>query len=236
MQRAKLARAAASLVWIIALPGLLAGQATTTGRASAASTLPPAIPIMPMRDVVLFPTLSVPLHVVEPRDRAMVLDALKGDRIIGIVLRRPESDPDFVEGPTPSIFPIGCAGAITNVETVADGGYDIVLQAVARFRITREDTGKPYRIAQVTAIPEARRADETSALQAERQRLETLLAGLSGRIGMGPVPQGRSDETFVNGVAQRVDIDPLDREKLLEQAGPLARARLLIDLLKKTTP
>lgn len=236
MKRAKLARTAACLVWIIALPGLLAGQATTAGRAPAASTLPSTIPIMPMADVVLFPTLSVPLHVVAPRDRAMVLDALQSDRIIGIVLRRPESDPDFVEGPTPSIFPIGCAGAITDVEAVADGGYDIVLQAVARFRITREDTGKPYRIAQVTAIPEAQRADETSALQAERQKLETLLAGLSGRIGIGPLPQGRSDETFVNGVAQRVDIDPLDREKLLEQAGPLARARLLIDLLKKTTP
>src|SRR5207253_6124304 len=187
MQGPKPARPAPCRVGTIPLPAPPAGRATTTGGPPAASTLPAEIPIMPMADAVLFPTLSVPLHVVAPRDRAMVLDALKSDRIIGIVLRRPESDPDFVEGPTPPIFPIGCAGAITEVETVADGGYDIVLQAVARFRITREDTGKPYRIARVTVIPEARRADETSALQAERQKLETLLAGLSGRIGMGPV-------------------------------------------------
>jgi hypothetical protein len=236
MKRANLAHAALCVGWSLALPGLVAAQATTTGKAPAVSTLPAAIPILPMADVVLFPATSIPLHVFEPRYRAMVTDALKGDRIIGIVLRRPEFDPDFVKGPDAAIFPIGCAGVITKVDAVADGGYDIVLQAVAKFRITREETGKPYRIARVTAIPETLRAAEGSALRTERRKLEMLVAASSGSIGIVQVPGGGSDEAFVNAVSQHVEIDSLDRETLLEQAGPLARARRLIDLLKETTP
>jgi Lon protease-like protein len=233
MRHAKRAQLAAFLAWSLALPGFLSGQATTTGTAPTISTLPPVIPILPMADVVLFPAVSVTLHVQEPRYRAMVTDAQNSERIVGIVLLRPETDPDFGKAPAPSIFPIGCAGVITDVQAVADGGYDIVLQAVAKFRITREETGRPYRVARVTAMPETLRADEQSALQTERRKLEMLMAASSGRIGAA-ASAGGSDDAFVNGVAQRGDIDPVDRQQLLEQAGPLARARLLIDLLEKT--
>jgi Lon protease-like protein len=230
MKPVKLART----VWVVGLlaaAGPVSAQSTTTGKAPAVSTLPPTIPVFPLADVMLFPGMSVPLHIYEPRYRAMVVDALKGDRIIGMVLLRPGYEPDYER--SPSIFPVGCAGVITDVEAVADGGYDIVLKAVAKFRITREEASTPYRIAHVTAIPETPRADEKTALQSERQRLEMLLVGSSGRLGVGRVPDGLSDEEIVNGVSQFVDIDPLDREKLLEQAGALPRVRLLIDLLEK---
>jgi len=233
MKQATRAHLAACLALSLALPGLLSGQATTTRTAPAVSTLPPLIPILPMADVVLFPAMSVTLHVYEPRYRALVTDAQKSERIVGIVLLRPETDPEFGKGPLPSIFPIGCAGVITEVEAVADGGYDIVLRAVAKFRITREESGRPYRVARVTAMPETLRADEQSALEMERRKLDMLVGASSGRIGAS-ASAGGSDEAFVNGVAQRLDIDPVDRQKLLEQAGPLARARLLIDLLEKT--
>ncbi len=236
MTRAKLACAAASLVWSLALPGLLSPQATTRGKASAVSRLPKTIPILPLADVVLFPNMSVRLHVYEPRYRAMVVDALKGDRIIGMVLLRPEYDPDYGKGPSPSIFPIGCAGVIEDVGAVADGGYDLVLKAVAKFRITGEEASAPYRLAHVTAMPEVLRAEEKTSLQTERRKLETLLPGSRDRSSIGRLPERPSDEELVNGVAQFADIEPLDREKLLEQAGALMRARLLIDLLEKTTP
>ena len=226
--------AAACLGWTLALGGSLSAQAQATSAAPVISTLPAVIPILPMADVVLFPAMSVTLHVQEPRYRAMVTDAQGGERIVGIVLLRAETDPDFGKGPTPSIFPIGCAGLITDVQAVADGGYDIVLRAVAKFRITREETGKPYRVARVTAIPDALRADEQSALQTERRKLEMLLGASSGSTGIAAASGGSADEAFVNGVAQRRDIDPPDRQRLLEQAGPLARARLLINLLETT--
>ena len=55
--------------------------------------LPPTIPIFPLPNVVLFPNVFLPLHIFESRYRAMVSDALAGDRIIGMVLLQPGSRP-----------------------------------------------------------------------------------------------------------------------------------------------
>jgi hypothetical protein len=179
---------------------------------------------------MLFPEMSIPLHIFEPRYRAMVADALKGNRIIGMVLLRPGYEADYER--SPSIFPFGCAGVITDVEALPNGEYNIVLQALTKFRVTREEASRPYRIALVTAMPEVLGAADRAALGARRERLAALMEQAGGRLGLGRIPQGISDEQFVNGVAQFVDIDMLDRERLLEQESVLARAAALEELLK----
>jgi Lon protease-like protein len=78
--------------------------------ATAATALPPEIPLFPLPDVVLFPGVTRPLLIFEPRYREMVADALKGNRIIGMVLLRPGFEKDY-EG-RPPIHDIGCAGTI----------------------------------------------------------------------------------------------------------------------------
>ena len=74
--------------------------------------LPPTIPIFPLPNAVLFPNVFMPLHIFEARYRAMVSDALAGDRIIGMVLLRPGYEREY-EG-RPPIYPVGCAGVITH--------------------------------------------------------------------------------------------------------------------------
>src|SRR5437870_111132 len=100
-------------------------------------TLPATIPIFPLGDAMLFPNVSRPLLIFEPRYRAMVADALKGDRLIGMVTLRPGFEADY-EG-RPPIFPIGCAGAITSVEELPDGRYLIMLRGLVKFRVVSED-------------------------------------------------------------------------------------------------
>src|SRR5687767_15953906 len=109
--------------------------------------LPPTIPIFPLPNAVLFPNVFMPLHIFEPRYRAMVADALAGDRIIGMVLLKPGFETQY-EG-RPPIYEIGCAGVVTHSEALADGRYNIVLRGIEKFRITGEDRSKPYRLAQV---------------------------------------------------------------------------------------
>src|ERR1051325_687003 len=99
--------------------------------------LPPIIPIFPLPNAVLFPNVYLPLHIFEPRYRAMVSDALKGDRIIGMVLLQPGYESQY-EG-RPPVYTTGCAGLITHAEPLADGRYNIVLRGIAKFRITAED-------------------------------------------------------------------------------------------------
>src|SRR5215204_5286886 len=80
--------------------------------AHAQTPLPPEIPIFPLEPTMLFPGVSRPLHIFEPRYRAMVADALKGDRIIGMTTVKPGYEADYAG--RPPIYEIGCAGVITD--------------------------------------------------------------------------------------------------------------------------
>ena len=193
--------------------------------------LPPTIPIFPLSNVVLFPNVFLPLHVFEPRYRAMVGDALDGDRIIGMVLLQPGHEAEY-EG-RPPVFAIGCAGVITHAEPLQDGRYNIVLRGLERFRITGENSDKAYRLAQIEALPETLHEDHRSELRRHRHRLEALLAVAIERAGSEPrFPAAVTDEDLVNALAQYIELDPLERQALLEHEGVLARCRALIELLE----
>ena len=133
-------------------PIVFHAQAGPPAQAFDTGTLPPTIPIFPLQDVMLFPQLTRPLHIFEPRYRDMVADALEGDRLIGMVLLEPGHEAEY-EG-RPPVYPVGSAGIITTVEELPDGGYNILLRGLTKFRITGEDQSRSYRLAHVEAIPE----------------------------------------------------------------------------------
>jgi Lon protease-like protein len=213
--------------WCVALAII-----ATPSLAAAQTTLPETIPIFPLEDVMLFPEMSVPLHIFEPRYKAMIADALKGDRIIGMVLLRPGYEKDYER--SPSVFTIGCAGVINEVEQLPNGEYNIVLGALTKYRITREEASRPYRIAHVTPIADVVTDADRPALHTRRLRLEALIRESGGRTGIAAAPPNISDERLVNGMSQLAHIDELDRERLLEAPNPLARAEVLTGILEKT--
>ena len=218
---------------LLFVPASGGAQSAAQDKAPGAATLPPTIPIFPLQDVMLFPNVPRPLYIFEPRYRAMVADALKGDRIIGMVLLRPGYEADY-EG-RPPVFPIGCAGVITDVQELPDGRYAIVLRGLVKFRVASEDGSHAYRLARDEAIPEEQDANEKAALHTQRPRLEALLAR-SMPANAEPPPPEFSDVDLVNGLAQYLKIDPIVRQNLLEREGVLARAQALIDLLEKAPP
>jgi Lon protease-like protein len=195
------------------------------------SMLPSAIPIFPLPNVVLFPHVFLPLHIFEPRYRAMVADALEGDRLIGMVLLRPGWEGDY-DG-RPPVFPIGCAGVITHHERLPDGRYNIVLRGLEKFRIDDEDRAKAYRMAHIEPLLEPIPAADRDEIRASRQKLESLLVPQpAGRGADARLPPAMSDEDLVNTLAQYMDFEPLEKQALLERDGVLARCRSLIELLE----
>ena len=193
--------------------------------------LPPAIPLFPLPNVVLFPNVFLPLHIFEPRYRRMVADALAGDRIIGMVLLRPGWEGDY-EG-CPPVYPIGCAGLITHAEPLPDGRYNIVLRGLEKFRIAHEDVSRGYRMAQVDSLLEDVREADRLTIRAERRRLEALLVPQPEGRGTDPkVPPSMADEDLVNALAQYLELEPVEKQALLERDGLLARCRSLIELLE----
>ena len=196
--------------------------------------LPPVIPIFPLPNAVLFPNVFMPLHIFEPRYREMVSDALAGDRIIGMVLLRAGFERDY-EG-RPAIFPIGCAGVVTHTEPLPDGRFNIVLKGLEKFRVTGEDSSKPYRLATIDSLPELLPDADRGELRRLRVRLETLLAAAVEREGGEPkFPPAVADEDLVNALAQYMGLEPLERQALLEREGVLSRCHALIELLEMKT-
>ena len=108
------------------------------------------LPIFPLSNVVLFPGVSTPLHLFEPRYRQLARDVLAGERRIGMVVVRPEFADEMAGDPP--VFPVGCAGVITESQRRADGRFDIVLRGETRFELIEEPprpSERLYRCARV---------------------------------------------------------------------------------------
>jgi len=191
--------------------------------------LPRVIPIFPLPNVVLFPNVFLPLHIFEPRYREMVEEALAGDRLIGMTLLRPGWEGAYEE--RPAVYDVGCAGLITHADRLPDGRYNIVLRGLAKFRITGEQAGRAFRIAEVDALPEAVSDLDRAVLRDDRQRLESLLVTTLERSD-NRFPASMPDEDLVNALCQYLPFDPIERQALLEQSGIQARCRALMDLLE----
>jgi Lon protease-like protein len=208
------------------------------------------LPLFPLPNVVLFPNVFLPLHIFEPRYRDMVAAAEAGDRMIGMVLLQPGWEGHY-EG-RPPVYPIGCSGVMTHVERLTDGRYNLVLRGVERFRIVTEDVSedqqRSYRRAVVEPLLEPPlTTDARQALRICRSRLESLLAPATdraaelrtplggshrSRAGEASIPSAMTEEDLVNTLAQYLDLEPIEKQALLEQAGLRARAESLVELLE----
>ncbi len=189
------------------------------------------LPLFPLPNVVLFPNVFLPLHIFEPRYRDMVADALASDRMIGMVLLRPGWDRDY-EG-RPAIYSIGCSGVLTHNERLPDGRYNIVLRGIERFRIVEEDQGLAYRRAVVEPLRDrALDADDRSVIRSQRSRLESMLGSSRSSTGDPRMPASMSDEDLVNALAQYLDLEPLEKQALLEKPCLRTRAESLVELLE----
>ena len=97
------------------------------------------ISIFPLPGVILFLGLQLPLHIFEPRYRALVKDALARNRRIGMI------QPQRAEEGAP-LYQVGCLGKIDEVEALDDGRFNLILTGEARFKVIRElDAATPFR-------------------------------------------------------------------------------------------
>ena len=192
--------------------------------------LPSLIPIFPLPDVVLFPSVFLPLHIFEPCYRQMLADALRGDRIIGMVLLK--GGRDDIEEPPP-VYSIGCAGLVSHAETLHDGRSNIILRGIQRFRVVREEADRVYRQAQIEPLREAASDAIRDEVRQARTQLERLLASrLETAGGEALVPGDMEDEDLVNTLAQYLDFDPVEKQALLERNDAASRSRALIELIE----
>ncbi len=184
--------------------------------------------IFPLAGALLFPRLHLPLHIFEPRYRAMVSDALARDRRIAMIQPR---DGALV----PELFDVGCVGRIAQVEALDDGRYNIVLEGIARFRIRSEiDATTPFRQVEADFDGFKDDPDETLsyALRADFEQEARRFVDARG-IGVDwDALLKLDDETLINGSAQVAPFDIASKQALLEAPTLNERADLMVQLLR----
>lgn len=184
------------------------------------------ITIFPLPGAVLYPGLQLPLHIFEPRYRAMVSDALARDRRIGMIQpQRPE------EGAP--LFSVGCVGRIGDVEALEDGRFNIILEGEARFRILSElDVTTPFRQVEAELIVDD--ADEvlSPVERASFEREARRFADAQGYAVDWDQVARLDDMSLINGVSQIAPFDPAAKQALLEASGLATRCELLVQLMQ----
>lgn len=192
--------------------------------------LPAAIPVFPLSGAVLLPRGVLPLNIFEPRYLAMIRDALKGAKLIGVIQPR---DP---EASRPPLFEIGCAGYIAQCEETSDGRLLIALAGVSRFAVARElDVTTPYR--QVLADWARFDGDRSEARPLQpgaRAALEEELRGYLDTQGLSAdwaAVSDADDESLVTTLAAVCPFDMVEKQALLEAADLPARAATLTALM-----
>jgi Lon protease-like protein len=189
--------------------------------------------IFPLGGALLLPRGFLPLHIFEPRYRALVSDALARDRKIAMIQPQVgQEDPDH-----PRLFGVGCVGKIEQVEALPDGCFNLILRGLTRFRLLGEnDVATPFR--QVTGDVESFAADEIEpeplahVVRADIEDAARTFVDAHGYDLNWEDLERLDDETLVNGLSQAIPFDLLAKQALLEAVDLAERADLLAELLR----
>jgi uncharacterized protein len=184
------------------------------------------IPLFPLPGVVLLPGTLLPLHIFEPRYRAMVADALAGSRTIGMAMLKAgwETAED-----NPAIHAIGGAGEIVESEELEDGRYNILLQGRFRYRIVREEAVQtPYRSARVEEIASIPFTSAEEEARVSGMALRTF-EKIRSILDLPPIPEGSlSPERLASEMALRLRYAPEELQALLETDSLSSRFGTLV--------
>ena len=201
------------------------------------AALPEILPIFPLTGILLLPRGRLPLNIFEPRYLAMTRDALGGERLVGMVQPSdPQDDGRGGGGLNPPVYPIGCAGRLTQFSETADGRFLITLTGVSRFRIREE---LPLLDGYRRVVPDwGPFAHDRAAPGTPEFDRERLVRGLKSYFAQRQISAdweaiGKAPgEYLVTSLAMACPFAPSEKQALLEAADPDERARLLTTLVE----
>ena len=199
------------------------------------SEVPETLPILTLRNTVLFPGVVLPITVGRDASLQLVKDASGEDAEIGVIAQRvPE-----VENPeADDLFDIGTVATILKLIKMPDGSQSIVIQGRRRFRIKKYVQEEPYFIAEVSPHDDTQEGDdiEIAARVRSIKELAVQIINLSPNLpseAAYAIQNIDSPSFLVHFIASNLPIDLHDKQKLLEALSPLKRAELVLDHLNQ---
>jgi ATP-dependent Lon protease len=198
--------------------------------------LPASLPVLPLRDIVIFPYMIVPLFVQRERSIRAVDQALAENRMIMLVAQR---DLEKEEPTGTDLYNYGTAAAIMRMLKMPDGRIRILVQGLSRARVSRFDENQPALIAHIEPLTDAEPdADELELealirnVRASLERAITLGKNISSEV-MAIVANLEDAGRLADVAASNLELKVSDAQSVLEKLNPADRLRRVNELLAR---
>ncbi|MEX0821495.1 MAG: endopeptidase La [Rhodothermales bacterium] len=199
------------------------------------SDVPETLPILTLRNTVLFPGVVLPITVGRDASLNLVKDAFNDDRLIGVVAQKSSE----VENPDPSdLYGFGTVATILKLIKMPDGSKSIVIQGKRRFEIDEYVQTEPYFEAKVSAIEEDTAGDDVE-LQARIRSIKELaiqIVNLSPNLpseAAYAIQNIDSPAFLIHFIASNLQIDVEDKQDLLQTRELVDRAEKVMGHLNR---
>ncbi len=183
------------------------------------------IAVFPLPGVVLFPALALPLHIFEPRYRAMTEDVLEAGGLLSVV-KIEDGGRTEADG-RPRICTVAGVGEIVEHRRYPDGRFDLLVMGRARVRLHENDFEPPYRRARAIVLESYSKGaldrEVSTLIDAATRFAVTLQRG--GFAKEVPLPETNDPERLADECAHRLIIDAEERQKVLETLDVATRIR-----------
>ncbi len=207
-----------------------------TGAVELAELLkePRVVPVLPVRQTVLFPHAFLPLNIGRPRNLALVNDVMSGDRVMAVFAQRDAEDED----PAPEgLHSVGTLSIVLRMLRLPDANIHVLVQGMIRVRLEKVETREPYLKALVVPLDETETAGvETEALTKtvldQVERMISMLPQLPAEILQTARSQS-SPSHLADFLASMLDIPPVDKQALLEELDVNRRMHALTSFLER---
>jgi ATP-dependent Lon protease len=197
--------------------------------------IPLELPLLPLRNTVLFPGVVLPITVGRDKSIKAVNDAYKADKLVGVVAQKDSE----VEDPTVSdLEDIGTVARIVKLIKMPDGGTTVIIQGKNRFKVEAILTDEPYFKAKIETLQEqeAPKDQNFEAYVSNIKDLATQIIQLSPNIPSeaGIILKNIENPSFlIHFISSNLNTELLEKQKLLELNNIQARADLLMQLLQR---
>lgn len=198
--------------------------------------LPSDIPILPLRNTVLFPGVVIPITVGRDKSIRLIQDVFKGDRRIGVISQKDEKieEPGFND-----LNKVGTIATVVRMLKMPDGNTTVIIQGKKRFEIEEIIQSEPYFKARIKKFNESfpdKNDKDYEAITASMKDLANQIIEISPNIPSEAsivIKNIESDSFLINFIASNLNVDVKDKQSLLETADIKVRAEKVLSLLTK---
>jgi ATP-dependent Lon protease len=200
------------------------------------SDVPELLPVLPLRNTVLFPGVVIPITVGREKSIRLIREYYKKNKIIGTIA---QNDPDIDDPQTDDLFRIGTVAQIIKILEMPDETTSIIIQGKKRFQVDSFVSEEPYFVARTIALSDVKpesKDREFEAIVGSLKDLSLRIIKLSSNIppeASFAVKNIESSSFLINFICSNSDVDLKDKQQLLQESNLKTRGTRLLEHLSK---